>query len=239
MRVVGLPVLEEVVAGDVGLVPGGDERRDAEPELVEAAQQGGADRPRLRRHRDPARAGGHLGEGRRARRRAPVLTTPIVLGPMSRNPRRRACSRRAASRSMPSGPDSANPAEITTRPCTRFRPHCSTTSVICSAGTTTTARSISSGMSRIDGWARTLATTSASRVDRVHRAVEARRRGAAGTTAWPRLSDRREAPITATERGARIRATDRASATRARSSHLGHRPPRSARSGTRPRSRRR
>ena len=91
-----------------------------------------------------------------------VLTTPMVLGPMRRRPSRRACSTRAASRAAPSAPTSAKPAEMTTRPRTRLRPHCSTTSGTCSAGTTTTARSMSSGTSRMVGWARTLATTSAS-----------------------------------------------------------------------------
>ncbi len=91
-----------------------------------------------------------------------VLRTPMVLGPMRRMPSRRAWSTRAASRRAPSAPVSAKPAEITTSPCTRLRPHCSTTSGTWSAGTTTTARSMSSGTSRIDGWARTLATTSAS-----------------------------------------------------------------------------
>ena len=91
-----------------------------------------------------------------------VLTTPMVLGPMSRIPSRRAWSTSSALSPAPSAPVSAKPAEMTTRPCTRLRPHCSTTSATWSAGTTTTARSISSGTSRIDGWARTLATTSAS-----------------------------------------------------------------------------
>ena len=93
-----------------------------------------------------------------------VLITPRQLGPSSRMPKRRAIRRAAADSAAPSGPDSAKPAEITITARTPLRPHSRTTSGTSAAGTTTTARSTGPSMASRDGWARTPATWSASRL---------------------------------------------------------------------------
>ncbi len=78
-----------------------------------------------------------------------VLTTPMPFGPTRRMPCSRACS--TSSCSTPALPRSANPALITMRPWTPFRAASRTTSATDAAGTVMTARSTSSGTSRIVG----------------------------------------------------------------------------------------
>ena len=146
-----------------------------------------------------------------------VLTTPMELGPTRRMPWRWASSTTPCSSSAPASPDSEKPALITTRPCTRLCAQSSTTAATWSADTHTTARSMSSGTSRIDGYERTLATYEALTLT-----------GYTGpwkppsssrlNTSYPMEPGRREAPTTATERGARRRRTDCAKADRARAS---------------------
>ena len=52
-----------------------------------------------------------------------VFTTPMQLGPTMRMPCARARRTSSRSASAPSGPVSAKPAEMTTRPRTRFVAH--------------------------------------------------------------------------------------------------------------------
>ena len=84
-----------------------------------------------------------------------VLMTPRQLGPSSRTPKRRAARSVAADRAVPSGPDSAKPAEMTMTACTPLRPHSSTMPGTSAAGTTTMARSTGPSTSAMPGTART------------------------------------------------------------------------------------
>ncbi|KZS01781.1 Uncharacterized protein APZ42_001456, partial [Daphnia magna] len=63
-RLVEFPVLEQVVARDVGLVPGGHERGDPEPAGLALGEQGDPERTRLRHEPDPAGARRGRREGR-------------------------------------------------------------------------------------------------------------------------------------------------------------------------------
>src|SRR5579871_152714 len=79
--------------------------------------------------------------------------TPRQLGPMTRTLPARASSRTCRSKAAPSGPISLNPAEITTAPRTPFSPHSRIIPGTEGGGVTTTARSTSSGISEIEGYA--------------------------------------------------------------------------------------
>ena len=113
-RLVVLPPLEQVVRGDVRLVPDRDERGEAEPARLGRLQQREAERAALRGEADVA-ARGRAGRRRSRSGSAPATAIPRQLGPISRAP----CARTSASsrswRSAPSLPTSAKPAEMTTQ----------------------------------------------------------------------------------------------------------------------------
>ena len=128
--------------------------------------------PRLRGEPDLApHRRGTARTSRSSTRRARCSPRPCSSG------RRAACrggarARRAAARSS-ALPRSANPALITTSPCTPFvRALARRPPATDAAGTMTTARSTSSGTSRTVGYARTLATVAGVRVHRVDRSGE-------------------------------------------------------------------
>ncbi len=165
----------------------------------------------------PMRPGRGISGAREALRRTSgeVLTIPKAFGPMIRMPYARACRTRARWRSRPSGPLSAYPAEMTTRPCTPCSPHSVTTSGTCSAGTATTARSTGPSMSRTERWAGTPSIHSRSspkaRLTAYSRPVNP------AVRRWSRMlrptpPGTRPTPTTATEPGTSSRRTDRASA---------------------------
>ncbi len=74
-----------------------------------------------------------------------VLTTPMQFGPIIRIPLRRACSTRSRSAWPWRASTSANPAEMTTSPCTPLRTQSSMTAGTFAAGMQTTARSTNPG----------------------------------------------------------------------------------------------
>ena len=79
-----------------------------------------------------------------------VLITPMQLGPTILIPARRTSSRSLPSSAFPSLPASRKPAVITISPRPPLRLHSSTTRSTVCRGTTMTARSTSSGMSRTE-----------------------------------------------------------------------------------------
>jgi len=83
----------------------------------------------------------------------------MQFGPTIRIPESLTISSSLASSSAPSPPTSANPADITTIPRTPASAHWVTTSKTNLCGTTTKARSTSSGMSAMVGYALTDRTT--------------------------------------------------------------------------------
>src|SRR6185312_324274 len=79
-----------------------------------------------------------------------VLTSPRQLGPITRIPFALARATMCRWAEAPDSSASANPAVITTNPCTPLARQDSTTSATDAAGTVTTARSTGSGMSVTD-----------------------------------------------------------------------------------------
>ena len=132
-----------------------------------------------------------------------VLITPMQLGPTMRRPPLRTNSHSSRSSAAPSSPVSAKPAVITTRPPTPFSTHSATTPITASRGTATTARSTASGTARIDGYA--FSEWIAPAFGLTGKMAPA---NCACTRLWssakPSESRLREAPTTATERGAKI-----------------------------------
>ena len=100
-----VPVLDQVVARDVGLVADGDEGRDAEVELERRTRgsRGRARRSARRGRRGPP-ADRSARRSRSRRNRGSVLRRPMQLGPTMRMPAARTFSSRAASRRRPSSP---------------------------------------------------------------------------------------------------------------------------------------
>ena len=140
-----------------------------------------------------------------------VLTMPKELGPTTRMPR--ACARRTRSRwrARPSSPVSANPLLTTTSPRTPARPQSSTTSATASAGTATTARSTSPGMSVTRVWLSTPCTSHASGFT-AYRGPVKPLPSRSSSNRCPIESGSRLAPTTATARGCSSACTLRASA---------------------------
>ena len=110
LRVV-LPVLEQVVRRDVGLVADRDEARQAEAARVRLLEQREAERAALRRERDAARRERAARERRVQARRGDAM--PRQLGPIRRAPCARTSASSSSWRAAPSAPVSAKPAEIT------------------------------------------------------------------------------------------------------------------------------
>jgi hypothetical protein len=90
------------------------------------------------------------------------LATPSAFGPTTRIPCARASLTSRRSATVPPPPASPNPALITTSALTPLARQESITSSMFAAGTATTARSIASGMSVTEGYARTPRTERAS-----------------------------------------------------------------------------
>jgi hypothetical protein len=105
--------------------------------------------------KNPARPRGGISPARLAlmETSGSVLMMPSALGPIRRTPYERERPTSLRCRWRPSSPVSANPAEITTSPCTPLAAQSSTTSGTASDGTATTAMSTASGMSPTVGYA--------------------------------------------------------------------------------------
>ena len=87
MDVVLLPVLQQVVAGDVGAVAGADERREAEAAVVDLLEDRRAERAGLAEEARPGRAAASAGDSEALSETAgSVLMMPRQLGPISRRP---------------------------------------------------------------------------------------------------------------------------------------------------------
>ena len=143
-----------------------------------------------------------------------VFTTPMQFGPTSRIPLARHTSSSSASRAAPSAPASANPAVMTTSAETPAAAHSRATPGTAAAGTATIARSTPS---ETRGVARRDPTNSAFGLT----ACSSPRKSLARMwrkAAPPKLSGRRDAPTTATDRGRSTRSTAATAATRSRSS---------------------
>ena len=105
-----LPVLQQVVARQIGLVAERDERRQPDP----AARRRRRSPPRRTRRSGtrsrPSRRGRRRARtSRSATRRGRVLTTPMQFGPTSRIPLERQTSSSSASRAAPSAPGLREP----------------------------------------------------------------------------------------------------------------------------------
>jgi hypothetical protein len=144
---VGGPVLQQVVAADVGAVARRDEAGQADVAVARLLEQRRAERTGLREEADPA-AAGHPGRqaGVEPHRRVGVDDAQAV-GPDHPHARGARRGDQLPLAARPSGPDSPKPPEMTTSPWTRLRRQASTTAATSSAGTATTARSTSSGTS--------------------------------------------------------------------------------------------
>ena len=124
LRVVG-PVLQEIVAADVGLVADRDELGDADAEVAGPAHQLDAEPARLRQERDVARDRLRRRERRvHAHRRARCSTRREQFGPMMRMPLPRRERDELALGRLALGPASAKPAVMTSMPRTPFSAHC-------------------------------------------------------------------------------------------------------------------
>ena len=112
-----LPVLEQVVAGDVGLVADADERREAEPALRRRAEDGEAERRRSATRAPTRPGGGNTGENDAFSRTAgSAFSRPMQFGRPSASRSRGPCSTSCSCSARPASPTSANPAVI--RPAT-------------------------------------------------------------------------------------------------------------------------
>jgi hypothetical protein len=98
-----------------------------------------------------ARPGSRNGEAKVATRREGRWAKPWQLGPMMRSPVRSASSRRRACATRPASPTSAKPLLNTMAARTPLAAASSSDSSTRSAGTTTMARSTSSGIAPIEG----------------------------------------------------------------------------------------
>jgi hypothetical protein len=150
VRVV-LPVQQQVVAGDVGLVAHRHERRDPEPERVDVLEHREAERPGLRRHRHPPLGGEGLREGPVHPHVVVAVEQPHAVradDPQAVAPAR---ASRSSCSCSPSSPISANPAEMTHTARTRARRPRRRRRSRSGAGTQTITRSGTSGQSRASG----------------------------------------------------------------------------------------
>ena len=145
---VGLPVLQHVVARQVGTVAGRYERRQAQPPLRRRRRAGRCPSAPDWLKKPTRPAAGIVGASVAfSRTCGSVFATPSAFGPTTRIPCARASSTSRRWAVTPSGPASANPALSTTSAFTPLARQESMTSLIPAAGTATTARSTSSGMS--------------------------------------------------------------------------------------------
>ena len=113
-RVVVLPVLEQVVRRDVGLVADRDERREAEPaRRPPVSSSASPSAPLCDEKRDRCPAASARGANVALSRTRPVTAMPRQFGPISRAPCARTSASSSSWRCCPSAPVSAKPAEIT------------------------------------------------------------------------------------------------------------------------------
>ena len=154
-RRVGFPVLQQVIAGHVGPVAGRDEAGHAQPAPGRLAEHRHPNAPDWQKN--PARPGSGATVASEAFS-ATRIGVEHARGSSARPPACRARGLRPPARAAPparagacSSPDSPKPADITTRPCTPRAPHWPTTSLTSAAGTASTARSTSPGMSAMLG----------------------------------------------------------------------------------------
>ena len=216
MRGSSLPVGEEVVARQVGLVAHGDERREPEAALAR-----GVDRRRSPARRSATgtrrgRAAGGAGRTIASRRTAgSVLMTPRQLGPTRRMPLRGRRRRARAGAGALAAPASPKPSEMTTSARTPWRAHSLPRATTLRAGIAMTASSTGSAIS-------SRAATAVIPAIAGRRGLTACRRPAnpAATmlrsTAPPIEPGRSDAPMTATDAGARTWATAAAAASPSR-----------------------
>jgi hypothetical protein len=204
---VALPVLQQVVAGDIRLVPDADERRQpqARARLRSRRSPGPSRRSATTCRRDPApRADARTS---RSAARLVVLSSPRQFGPTIRMPLSRTVRTSASWRLRPSSPVSLKPAERTTTARTPSSAHCWTTSGTAGAGTRRSRdpprrerRRARVGANRADGVR--------GRVHRIHRAGEVRLDEPVEDLP-PTEPRERDAPITATVCGRKKGAASR------------------------------
>ena len=127
---------------------------------------------------------------------------PRQFGPSTRMGCPRSQARSSASRARPASPASRNPAEITTAPRTPLATHSFKAGRTAGAGTAITARSTGPSIARSDGVAGNPWTTSARGFTGQMRPSNPAARRLA-TTLPPTFPGSREAPMTATLRGAK------------------------------------
>ena len=119
-----LPVLQQVVAADVGLVADRDELRDADARARRPGHELDAEPARLRQERDVSGIGWRRRERRvHADSGRGVHDAEAVRSDDAHAVAARESHELALARRCPSSPTSANPAMMTTRPCTPFSAH--------------------------------------------------------------------------------------------------------------------
>ena len=177
-RLVLLPPLEQVVRGDVGLVPDRDEGGEPEPARVGGLEQREPSAPDW--DEKPMLPLGAERAAKVAFRRGPATAMPRQFGPISRAPWARTSASSCSCRSTPSLPTSAKPAEMTTSARTPLRSASSAAASTCSPGTEITARSTGSGISATDGIAADAGDRRALGVDRIGGAGEVALRARCG-----------------------------------------------------------
>ena len=173
LRILG-PVLNEVVAGDVGLVADGDERREADAERARVVEDGQAEGAALARH-------GHVAGRRKDRRERRVHAhggigvdhAHAVRADHAHAGGADLLQQRAARASRPSAPVSREAGgdddDARARPWRRSRRRRAST---CAAGTAMMARSTGPSMSRSDGIRGHAVDLRRVRIDDVQRAGE-------------------------------------------------------------------
>ena len=209
--VVRLPVLEKVVGCDVGAVSDRGEGGNAEATVARQIDQGQTERTALGGEADTSAGRSRRGEGDvQLGVLGGVQDPQAVRAPTNRIPPLQISTSRSWS-SAPSGPVSANPAEITTSAGTPLSAHSRATSITAGAGTAIDGEvHLVRHVSVTLGYARTDCTTVGRGVDRVDRALEAgleQRCGsscAADRAALARGADNRDRPRF--DRSARIAA---------------------------------
>ena len=157
-----LPVLEQVVAGDVGLVADRDERRESELAAARRARSARSRAPRSGRGSRrcpgggiaPAKVAFSRTSGDRVQHAEAVRADQAHAG-LAADREQLALALHAL------GPGSANPAQITSSARTPAAPHSRATCATLGAATATSASSTRSGTSAIDAYARTPATLDA------------------------------------------------------------------------------
>src|SRR5699024_2381174 len=214
-RRVGVPVLHQVVAGDVGTVTGRDERRQPEPTPRRGGQDRDAQGTGLAEEPHPSGAGDEFRQGRVELDIGGGVDHAQCVGPHHAHTVGAGLTDQATfghhagtADIGESGRDHDECRHALGQAVVEYLGHDA-------AGTATTARSTGSGMSRTLGYERTDCTEVASEFTGYtgpEKPLAMRLRN----TVWPILPTWSDAPITATEPGLSTRATLRASAAASR-----------------------